>query len=241
MSSGSRLSNTLFLSISDTRERERLTRELKENPLLSEYRICSYTERSEQTMDSTKNLTNYIELILVVAAIFAGIVLASAHASLFADLSNTLRIVEILGLSRRRQAIIFALLYIAIIPSAFLLSVAISYGIISGIQSFPSASEFIFLSSPVGFSFQVVSILICMAFVPTWIEKLGKRGFSLPSISLGKRTYVLPLITYESMIGFLGIFGIVWSIFGDIFLSFGIVLAGMSIFLLLSRVFSRIY
>lgn len=103
-------------------------------------------------MGITENLTNYIELILVVAAIFSGIILRSAHASLFADLSNTLRIVEILGLSRRRQVLIFLLLYASIIPSAFVLSILMSYEIIMGIQSFPQASEFMFLAHPIWFS-----------------------------------------------------------------------------------------
>ena len=142
----------LFLSIPDPKIRERVTASLKANTALSDYRIRSYNERSEQTMSTTENLTNYIELILVVAAIFSGIILRSAHAGLFADLSNTLRIVEILGLSRRRQAMIFMLIYGIIIPAAFLLSLGIAYGIILIIQSFPEAKEFRFLASPIYFS-----------------------------------------------------------------------------------------
>ncbi len=241
MSSGSRLSNTLFLSLPDIKERTRVTNELKQNPLLSDYRIRSYTERSEQNMDTTKNLTNYIELILVVAAIFSGIILRSAHMGLFADLSNTLRIVEILGLSRRRQVIIFILLYAAIIPSAFIISVFISYGIIMGIQSIPEAREFIFLSSPIGFSFQVLSILICMAFLPAWIEKFEYTNIALKYMPERIRTYLAPLTNHESIIDFLGILFIVWSIFEDIFMSLAIVIGGMGIFLLLAAVFSLIY
>lgn len=144
MSSGSRLSNSLMLSIPDEKDRENIFKQLKSNPQLSEYQIRSYTERSEQNIDAVNQLTNYIQLILVVAAIFAGIILRSAHASLFANLSNTLRIVEILGFSRLRQAYIFLLIYICIIPISFLLSIAISYGLILFVQSIPSGSEFIF-------------------------------------------------------------------------------------------------
>lgn len=176
MSSGSRLSNTLFLSISNEDEQEHIAKELKKNPLLSQYQVRSYKERSEQSTDTTKNLTNYIELILVVAAIFSGITLKSAHAGLFSDLSNTLRIVEILGLSRRRQAIIFGLIYTTIIPFALILSTLISYWIIWSIQSIPQASEFTFLFSPIKFSFQIIAILIFMAFLPEWIKKFEYKN-----------------------------------------------------------------
>jgi predicted lysophospholipase L1 biosynthesis ABC-type transport system permease subunit len=179
MSSGSRLSNTLMLSIPDEKDRENIYEKLKSNPQLSEYQIRSYTERSEQNIDAVKQLTNYIQLILVVAAIFAGIILRSAHISLFADLSNTLRIVEILGLSRLRQAYIFLLIYTCIIPTSFLLSIGISYGLILFVQSIPSGSEFIFLISPIYFSLYIFLLLVLLAFSPIWINKLN-IGFLLP-------------------------------------------------------------
>lgn len=96
-----------MLSIPDLREQNEVYQKLKNTTDLSEFRIRSYTERSEQNIDAANELASYIQLILVVAAIFAGIILKSAHSSLFADLSNTLRIVEILGLSRLRQSYIF--------------------------------------------------------------------------------------------------------------------------------------
>ena len=111
ISSGSRLDQNLLLSFSTDADTERAMAILKNNSSLSQFQVRSYREHSEQTFDVTRELSNYILLILVVAAIFAGIILRSAHESLFSDLSNTLRIVEILGFARRRQATIFALLY----------------------------------------------------------------------------------------------------------------------------------
>lgn len=73
---------------------------MKALPELDEYRITNYNERSEQTLDTTEELGNYILLILVIAAIFAGIILRSSHDALFVDLARTLRIVETLGFSR---------------------------------------------------------------------------------------------------------------------------------------------
>ncbi|MBX9808823.1 hypothetical protein K2X92_00330, partial [Candidatus Gracilibacteria bacterium] len=208
MSSGSRLSNSLMLSIPDEKERGDIYEVLKSNTDLSEYRIRSYTERSEQNIDAVNQLTSYIQLILVVAAIFAGIILRSAHASLFADLSNTLRIVEILGLSRLRQAYIFMLVYTCIVPLSFILSIAISYGVIVFIQSIPSGSEFVFLISPIYFSFYIFLLLVFIAFSPTWILR------SNIEISIPKN--IQPYLSIDGIVSFLGISLIIWSIFQDI-------------------------
>ena len=173
ISSGSRLDQDLLLSFSGDSDTERAMAKLKNTPELSEFQIRSYSERSEQTFDVTRELSNYILLILVAAAIFAGIILRSAHESLFSDLSNTLRIVEILGFARRRQAIVFALLYSCIIPLAFIFSIFVSYGILLLIQSIPAASDFVFLLSPIVFTAEVMALLILTAFAPLWIERLG--------------------------------------------------------------------
>jgi ABC-type lipoprotein release transport system permease subunit len=173
ISSGSRLDQDLLLSFSDDSDIERAMTIFKKTPELSEFQIRSYSERSEQTFDVTRELSNYILLILVVAAIFAGIILRSAHESLLADLSNTLRIVEILGFARWRQMIIFALLYGLIIPVAFALAIALAYGIILSISSIPAASEFVFLLSPITFAIEIIALLIVTSFAPLWIERLG--------------------------------------------------------------------
>lgn len=173
ISSGSRLDQDLLLSFSDDSDIERAMTILKNTPELSQFQIRSYSERSEQTFDVTRELSNYILLILVVAAIFAGIILRSAHESLFSDLSNTLRIVEILGFARRRQAIIFILLYSCIIPLAFVFSIFLSYGIMELIHSIPAASDFVFLLSPVAFTAEIITLLIFTSFAPLWIERLG--------------------------------------------------------------------
>ncbi len=178
ISSGSRLDQDLLLSFSSDSDIERAMTILKNTPELSEFQIRSYSERSEQTFDVTRELSNYILLILVVAAIFAGIILRSAHESLFSDLSNTLRIVEILGFARRRQAIIFALLYGLIVPLAFVLSIFFSYGIILLIQSIPAASDFVFLTSPIAFTAQIIALLIFTAFAPLWTLRL-RIGYAL--------------------------------------------------------------
>lgn len=173
ISSGSRLSQDLLLSFSGGIDTDRIVATLRDTPSLSGSRIRSYNERSEQVFDVTRELTNYILLILVVAAIFAGIILRSAHESLFADLLNTLRIFEILGLSRRKQAIIFILLYSCIIPVAFALAIGLSYGIILSIGSIPAASDFVFLLSPITFTAEIIALLLVTSFAPLWIERLG--------------------------------------------------------------------
>ncbi len=233
MSSGSRLSNSLMLSILDEKERENIYEILKSNPDLSEYRIRSYTERSEQNIDAVNQLTSYIQLILVVAAIFAGIILRSAHASLFADLSNTLRIVEILGLSRLRQAYIFMLVYACIVPLSFILSIVISYGVIILIQSTSSGSEFVFLSSPIYFSFYIFLLLVFIAFSPIWIQR-SNRVISIPK-------NIQPYLSIEGIVSFLGISLIIWSIFQDIILTSMIVFGGLLLFVVFATGFVKLY
>lgn len=168
ISSGSRLDQSLLLSFTPGFDVVSLTDTLKTFPELDEYRISNYRERSERTLDTTAELTNYILLILVIAAIFAGIILRSSHDALFADLSRTLRIVETLGFSRSRQIRLFLLLYGIIIPLSFGASFLASYGIIEIIRLVPEARDFRFLFSPVIFTIKILSILIAISFLPAW-------------------------------------------------------------------------
>lgn len=182
ISSGSRLDQELLLSFANESDIERGVKILKNTPLLSNFQIRTYSERSEQTFAITKELTNYILLILVVAAIFAGIILRSAHESLFVDLSNTIRIYEILGFTHKRQVALFMIMYACIIPMAFILSIGLSYSLILSIRSIPAASEFSFLFAPVIFTLQIIIILLFIAFAPVWIERLGFRLAITPKI-----------------------------------------------------------
>lgn len=237
LSSGSRLSNALFLSLPDAWDRENIYKKLKSNPGLTGYQIRSYTERSEQNIDAVKELTSYIQLILVVAAIFAGIILRSAHMSLFADLANTLRIVEILGLSRLRQMYIFLLVYFCIIPVSFLCSIGISYGIIVLIQSIPSGSEFIFLTSPILFSLYIFVLLIGIAFSPVWIKR---SSITLPTYVTIPQ-FIQPYVSTEGAISFVWILLIIWSIFQDITMSLIIVVGALVLYGIFAKVFLLIY
>ena len=57
----------------------------------------------------------------------------SAHDRLFASLSRTLTIIEILGFTKKRQMILFLVIYILILPLAFLVSIGLAYVIITAI------------------------------------------------------------------------------------------------------------
>jgi hypothetical protein len=107
--------------------------------------VRTFSERSESNLDIVTELTDYILTILLVSCIFAAVIMRSAHDALFSDLSRTLRIVEILGFTRRRQYILFGIFYSLVIPVAFLLSIAASYLIIYLISLFPGAEDFYFL------------------------------------------------------------------------------------------------
>lgn len=149
---------------------------MRDAPSLSGSRIRSADERSERTLSTTEDLANYILLILVVAALFAGIILRSAHDGLFSELSKSLSIMEILGFSRRRQMRVFALFYILVIPGSFALSVLVSWLIIASLRYIPEAADFVFVSSPILFTLIISSLLIVSTFLPAWGNKIyGER------------------------------------------------------------------
>ena len=74
-------------------------------------------------------------------------ILRSAHDSFFDSLSRTLRIVETLGFSRKRQKFLFALLYSMILPVGFVIAGGISYMILGYIATFPEAESFVWFFS----------------------------------------------------------------------------------------------
>jgi predicted lysophospholipase L1 biosynthesis ABC-type transport system permease subunit len=103
ISSGSRLDQDLLVSFAREGEAERVSAMIKKDPKYSEYRTRTFADRSERTLDIVDQITDYILLILLVSFIFASIVMRSAHDRLFVSLRETLRITEILGLTRARQ------------------------------------------------------------------------------------------------------------------------------------------
>ena len=241
ISSGSRLSQDLLLSLPSDADTERVAALLRGIPALSEYQIRTYSQRSEQTFDVTRELSNYILLILVIAAIFAGIILRSAHESLFADLSNTLRIVEILGFARRRQMIIFALLYGLIVPLAFVSAIALSSGIIIAIHSIPAASDFVFLLPPIVFTLEIISLLIITSFAPVWIDRLGVRSVLYTKIPKKIRDILSAYISPSGIVLAIGIWGIIAIIFEQFLWSSLVTLSGLLLLLLLGLGLSYLY
>ena len=235
ISSGSRLDQDLLLSFSTGTDIRSLSKRLEAIPALSEYRVRNALDREEQFSSTTSELADYILLILVIAAVFALIILHSAHDALWADLARTLRIVETLGFSRRRQGILFLMLYSIVIPLSIALSVLASYGIILFIASFPDASEFIFTLPPVIFTFPVLAILIVVAFLPQWIGRLDVSRISsrMPAWLSSLFTRV-PL--RESLPLVVGIWAIIFLIFGRLLWS----LAIMSIALIVSALIAYI-
>lgn len=119
LSSGSRLSYDLLISFADESRADIIKKSLESSLPKERYPIRTYTERTERSLDTVASLTQYILLILVISSIFALVILRSAHDSFFDSLSRTLRIIETLGFSRRRQQILFAIVYSLILPLGF--------------------------------------------------------------------------------------------------------------------------
>ncbi len=239
ISSGSRLDQDLLISLS----RERDASEIKASipaEAYRDYRIRTYSDQSEQTLDVAKELSDYILLILFVSFIFAGVVMRSAHDRLFASLERTQRIIEILGCTRRRQILLFALLYIIILPLAFVCSVGVSWFLISLIATLPGAEGFQFSLWVLPFSFLLLLLLVFIAFFPAW-----QTRYSL-SIAI---SYIFPISRFRwsgQMISFdlvsfltflLPIWLCIFLILRDFFLSslitvWGFTLLGILFFLL---------
>jgi predicted lysophospholipase L1 biosynthesis ABC-type transport system permease subunit len=144
LSSGSRLDYDLLISFRDERRAKVLDDRLESIEALSSYRIRNYEDRSERNLDTVETLTDYITLILLISSIFAFIILRSAHENFYESLSRTLRITEILGLSRVRQQKLLLMLYSVIVPTGFIAALGISYLSIILLQTIPEASEFQF-------------------------------------------------------------------------------------------------
>lgn len=168
LSSGSRLDHDLMISFTDERRANVVAEKIKK--LLPEelYRVRTYEDRTERNLDTVDTLTDYITLILLVSSIFAFVILRSAHESFFESLARTLRVTEILGLTRRRQQVLLLMLYGLIFPIAFGLGVGLSDIIIESIRRIPEASEFQFFWSAVPRAFSLLIALVVMAWFPAW-------------------------------------------------------------------------
>ncbi len=173
LSSGSRLDYDLLISFSDESRARILDKKWESIPALKWYRIRNYEERSERNLETARNLTDYILLILVVSSIFALVILRSSHDGFFDSLSRTLRIVEILGFSRKRQILLFSLLYIFLIPTTYILSGYIASLILIRIATFPEAESFHWFFSAFFESLFLLSLLIFAAFFPAWRAKFA--------------------------------------------------------------------
>jgi predicted lysophospholipase L1 biosynthesis ABC-type transport system permease subunit len=144
LSSGSRLNHDLLISFEDEKRSALVAERLKKVFPPESYRIRTYEERTERNLDAVETLTDYITLILLVSSVFAFIILRSAHESFYESLSRTLRVTEILGLSRVRQQKLLLMLYSVMVPTGFLSAIGVSYLSIILLQTIPEASEFHF-------------------------------------------------------------------------------------------------
>jgi predicted lysophospholipase L1 biosynthesis ABC-type transport system permease subunit len=168
LSSGSRLDHDLLISFNEERRAMIIAQKLKAIFPETLYRVRTYEDRTERNLDTVETLTDYITLILLVASIFAFIILRSAHEAFYESLARTLRVTEILGLTRRRQQILLSFLYSLIFPLAFLLSIGISYSLIRVLQRVPEASEFEFYISSLSYALLLLLAIVVMAWWPVW-------------------------------------------------------------------------
>lgn len=234
LSSGSRLEQSLYIEYTDHGKIESEAKRLKSLEELREYRIQSYNEQSTRTLSTTDELSNYILLILIVAVIFSSIILRSAHDRLFEELSRTLRIMEILGLSKKRQIWLFMIFYSFIIPLSFCISVWVAFGIIHLIAQFPGAEGFMFSIPPVFFSLIIFIILTIISFLPAWNEKASYK-------IQNRFSRIQKYITSDNSTSLLGISGIIFLIFEDITQTFLIIWGWVLGFLLLYFFLDQFY
>jgi predicted lysophospholipase L1 biosynthesis ABC-type transport system permease subunit len=230
ISSGSRLDHDLLVSFARESDTERVATAIKKDEKNKEYKTRTFSENSEQTLDIVDQVTDYILLILLTSLIFASIVMRSAHDRLFVSLRDTLRITEILGLTRVRQAGLFALIYVIILPLAWIVSVGLSYLIILFVATLPGAEEFVFLISPIGFSLAILILLVVASFYPAWQDRLD---FSVERYIprylrsyLSSRSFLISLVSFVS--GYIAVYLIFSSLQMSLFIIIGLmVLIGL--------------
>ena len=243
ISSGSRLTQRLLLSFPQGTNIANITILLKKSPRLRETSVMNYLERSERTLSMVDQLTDYILLILVVTALFWGIILRSSHDALFADLSRTLSIMETLGLTRRRQVILFGLFYLMIIPLSFLASILTASGLMSLVRLSENAVDFRFLISPLFFTIEVLICLIVASFLPAWSTKFrGWSKISIPwKIPRSMNIFLERISLLDSLSLILAIFAIVYLIFAQFLWSLDIVGIGILSFIILATLLILLY
>lgn len=116
LSSGSRLDHDLMISFDDEARAKIIAAKLREVLDETLYRVRTYEDRTERNLETVETLTDYITLILLVSSIFAFVIIRSAHERFYDHIARTLRVTEMLGLTRRRQQILLLLLYGIIFP-----------------------------------------------------------------------------------------------------------------------------
>lgn len=173
LSSGSRLDHDLMITFVGERRASVVAENLKKVLPEELYRVRTYEDRTERNLDTVETLTDYITLILLVSSIFAFVILRSAHESFYESLARTLRVTEILGLTRCRQQVLLLMLYGLIFPLAFVLSVGLADGIITALQGIPEASEFEFYWSALPYALTLLLAIVVMAWWPVW-WRLGR-------------------------------------------------------------------
>ena len=171
LSSGSRLDHDLLLSFADEKRAKGVKLSLEKIFPKEVLRIRTYEERSERNLETIEELTNYILLILVVSSIFTLVILRSAHDSFFERLSQTLRIIEILGFTRKRQMILFTILYVLILPLSLIIAGGMSYGGIYFLSSIPEAANFEWKWGAFSRACGLLGLLILAGFYGAWRER----------------------------------------------------------------------
>lgn len=171
LSSGSRLDYELLISFTDEKDTEQVKKTLSKIFPKEVYRIRTYEERSDRNIETVGELTNYIFLILLVSSIFALVILRSAHDSFFDNLSRTLRIIETLGFTRKRQILLFTILYFFLFPISLTLSGIAGYGILEYIASYPEAESFHWFFESFLSSLTLLGLLVLAAFYPAWSKR----------------------------------------------------------------------
>jgi putative ABC transport system permease protein len=171
LSSGSRLDHDLLLSFKDEKRVGDIKASLEKNLGWNQFRIRTYEERTNRTLEVVDELSNYILLILLLSSIFALVILRSAHTTFFENLNQTLRISQILGFTQKRQKILFAILYSLILPISIFLSILLTYYILSLIAKYPGAENFGWDMWSFFSSIFVLILLIVASFYPAWKER----------------------------------------------------------------------
>jgi predicted lysophospholipase L1 biosynthesis ABC-type transport system permease subunit len=140
-------------------------------------------------------LGRYSLVVVLVCILLGSVTLYAGLRKYFTQIEKLLEVLHLLGLTRSRQLLILAGIFICVILLAFAVSGGAIYGIITLLATYPPAASFELLITPLGTAFLLIGIVILTLLIPEFFGLFGyKNRWLMPLLSLTGAFAVLTLV-----------------------------------------------